>query len=140
MAGMYCSRYYEMPVEAAASYPERPVESTHLQGLVHCIQRLVALCQDNAHNCLLLANSDLMTKLLKGFTPILSVSETKFSGKCLGLVIFFFVVYSNSEGYKFVTFPHNHQHFCTSNLFYSDKSTVHNFGLFLNVCKYVISA
>jgi hypothetical protein len=88
MAGMYCSRYYEMPVEAAASYPERPVESTHLQGLVHCIQRLVALCQDNAHNCLLLANSDLMTKLLKGFTPILSVSETKFSGKCLGLVIF----------------------------------------------------
>lgn len=70
-----------MPVEAAASYPDRPAESTHLQGLVHCLQRLVALCRDNVHNCLLLANSDLMMKLLKGFTPILSVSETKFSGE-----------------------------------------------------------
>jgi hypothetical protein len=83
MYGIFCSRYYEMPVEAAASHPERPNESTHLQGLVHCIQRLVALCRHNAHNCMLLANSDLMTNLLKGFTYVLSVSESKFSGKCM---------------------------------------------------------
>jgi hypothetical protein len=70
-----------MPVEARTSYPDRPNESTHLQSLVHCIQRLVALCRDNAQNCMLLANSDLMTKLLKGFTSILSVSESKFSGE-----------------------------------------------------------
>jgi hypothetical protein len=53
------------------------------------LQRLVALCRDNVHNCLLLANSDLMMKLLKGFTPILSVSETKFSGESASLVICF---------------------------------------------------
>jgi hypothetical protein len=83
----FCFRYYEMPLEAAASYPERPNESTHLQGLVHCIQRLVALCRDSSQNCMLLANSDLMTKLLKGFTPVLSDSDTKFNGECI--VIYF---------------------------------------------------
>jgi hypothetical protein len=86
MTEIFSFRYYEMPVEVAASCRERPSESTHLQGLVHCLQRLVALCRDNPQNCLLLANSDLMTKLLKGFTPVLSVNETKFAGECFSYV------------------------------------------------------
>ncbi|XP_069691772.1 lysosomal-trafficking regulator isoform X2 [Periplaneta americana] len=71
-------RYYEMSSGILTSCPERPNESTHLQSLVHCIQRLVALCRDNQQNCVVLANSDLSSKLLKGFAAILSVSETKF--------------------------------------------------------------
>jgi len=88
MTEIFSFRYYEMPVEVAASYPERPNESMHLQGLVHCLQRLVALCRDNAQNCLLLANSDLMTKLLKGFTPVLSVNETKFTGESAVIILY----------------------------------------------------
>jgi hypothetical protein len=45
------------------------------------------LCRDNAQNCLLLANSDLMTKLLKGFTPVLSVNETKFTGESAVIIL-----------------------------------------------------
>ena len=71
-----------MPAEVVSAYPERPNESTHLQSLVHCIQRLVVLCRDNPQNCMLLANSGLTTKILKGFSPVLSVSESKFGGKC----------------------------------------------------------
>jgi hypothetical protein len=81
-----------MPVEVGPSFPERPNESTHLQSLVHCIQRLVALCRDNAQNCVLLANSDLMTKLLKGFTSILSVNESKFSGECIVICFLCYVM------------------------------------------------
>jgi len=87
MTEIFSFRYYEMPVEVAASYPERPNESTHLQGLVHCLQRLVALCRDNAQNCLLLANTDLMTKLLKGFTSVLSVNESKFTGESAVIIL-----------------------------------------------------
>ncbi|GFG30500.1 hypothetical protein Cfor_08123, partial [Coptotermes formosanus] len=68
-----------LAVELLIHLNRRSVSQMRRNGLVHCLQRLVALCRDNPQNCLLLANSDLMTKLLKGFTPVLSVNETKFA-------------------------------------------------------------
>ncbi|XP_068085277.1 lysosomal-trafficking regulator [Anabrus simplex] len=58
-------------------WSQKPDEALHLQNMVHCIQRLVALCRDNPQNCVVLAKNSVITKLLEGFSDCLATTDLK---------------------------------------------------------------
>ncbi|XP_063221149.1 lysosomal-trafficking regulator isoform X2 [Bacillus rossius redtenbacheri] len=74
-----CSLAVRLLVHYTERFPGLPEDSTQVSAVVHCVQRLVALCRDNSQNCVLLAKHGLITKLLQGFSHILGVRSHNFA-------------------------------------------------------------
>ncbi|GLH06434.1 Neurobeachin [Gryllus bimaculatus] len=77
-----CSCEHDNEPEINGNVPmwsELPNEAMHLQNLVHCIQRLVALCRDNPQNCITLAKNGVIEKLLDGFGTFLKILNPNYT-------------------------------------------------------------